>query len=241
MHLRSTQNGIALRRSSGAMSLVEMLIALGIVTVLAAMLFPAASKFRERSKTAKCANNLRIIGGAVFANASDNNGALVCAFPVGDLTHWLNILEPYLGGTSTNYDTGKRPAWQLCPSKVYKSPDRFSVGYGWNYLYFGLVPEGKDDWDSGSSGGGTRLGSIASPSQTIIVADSNDIKDPNNANGQPNILFYGSGRWCADSFARRHEGHGNYLFADGHVETLTPEQAWRDDDYLIKKFKPELK
>jgi len=241
MHFRSTQKGVAHLRVSTAMSLIEMLIAVGIVAVLAAMLFPVASKFQERSKTTKCANNLRNIGGAVFANASDNNGILICAFPVDGPIHWLNILEPYFGDTSEPFDSANRPSWQKCPSKTYKSPDRYSVGYGWNYLYFGYVPEGRDDSGSGSSGGGTRLGSIQSPSQTVLAADSADIKDPNNANGQGNLLFYASSRWTPDGFARRHQGDGNYLFADGHVETMTPEQAWRDDDFLLKKVKPDPK
>lgn len=56
-----------------AFSLVELLVALAIIAVLAAVLTPAAGSLIERGRAARCAGNLRQIGVAVQQYISEND------------------------------------------------------------------------------------------------------------------------------------------------------------------------
>lgn len=63
------------RRTAGssAFTLVEMLVALGIITVLAAILLPTVTAARRAAANTKCLSNLRQIGMAVAQYMSDND------------------------------------------------------------------------------------------------------------------------------------------------------------------------
>lgn len=61
------------QRAPGGITLVEVLTVITMITVLAAMIFPALSKARERARAASCMNNLKQIGLAfnMFIDAKD--------------------------------------------------------------------------------------------------------------------------------------------------------------------------
>jgi len=64
------------RRGRSGMTLIELLTVITIITVLAAMMFPALSKARERARAVSCMNNLRQIGLAFNMFVDDKNGKL---------------------------------------------------------------------------------------------------------------------------------------------------------------------
>ena len=51
-----------MRARSRGFTLIELLVVIGIIAVLAAILFPVFAKAKEMSKRAACASNLRQIG-----------------------------------------------------------------------------------------------------------------------------------------------------------------------------------
>jgi prepilin-type N-terminal cleavage/methylation domain-containing protein/prepilin-type processing-associated H-X9-DG protein len=69
----------SLHRNRRGFSLVELLVAIGIIALLIAILLPVLSKARRQANKTKCASNLRQLGIASVQYATDNGGWL---FPV---------------------------------------------------------------------------------------------------------------------------------------------------------------
>src|SRR5438093_991679 len=55
-------------------TLVELLVVIGIITILIALLLPVVKAVRERANRTKCASNLRQLGIALVQYAGDNKG-----------------------------------------------------------------------------------------------------------------------------------------------------------------------
>lgn len=55
-------------------SLIELLVVIGIIAILAAILFPMLTKTREKTKQTSCSNNAYQLGKAFAMYATDNGG-----------------------------------------------------------------------------------------------------------------------------------------------------------------------
>jgi len=101
--LRNTSNG---RRG---FTLVELLIVIGIITLLVAILMPALSKARRMARQIQCASNLRNLVNYTFMYGNENRGAV---------RTWNNITQVFdqLNATGANYkyDAGNGTLNNFC-------------------------------------------------------------------------------------------------------------------------------
>jgi prepilin-type processing-associated H-X9-DG protein/prepilin-type N-terminal cleavage/methylation domain-containing protein len=95
-----------------AFTLIELLVVIGIIAILAAILFPVFARAREKAREASCASNLHQIALGFIMYSQDNNGQMPfnrscigsCGCHVGtapgaagDATEgWMDIVMPYV-------------------------------------------------------------------------------------------------------------------------------------------------
>lgn len=208
----------------GAMSLIEMLVAIVVLAVLFALLFSAVRTPYERAQAAKCMSNLHSIGSALALFIQDNGRYPGAMTGISGMTYWHQALEQYMGTKKGNQNTDFSPYFQ-CPAKDAPAGDQM-LGYGWNYLGFGHWPESSGQWESNdymAQYWGVSPEKIENWG-AIVIGDNRDV----GMGGSPVFIYNSTG--AATAYAQRHYGGGNYLFADGHVE-------WLDAAGLVERVK----
>ena len=152
-------------------TLVELLVVIGVVSILIALLLPALNKARAVAQQIKCAAQIRNLGQAAFQYVADNKGWLpptwsACTANAGhtnaDFVHWqgpslFDLLYPY--GITTE-------AQRVCPTASLDAA---------NLVGASAVNPNRD---------------CSYYSNYIIM----------NANGQPGSYFASSGNWCPRTF-----------------------------------------
>lgn len=199
-------------RPSRGFTLLELLVVIAIIAVLAALLFPYLSRMSSRGLTAKCTNYMQQLGHAVMHYAADNEMTL----PV--TTHqrraggksWSITLQPYAEGT-------------LC----FRCPCDEDTERVYSYIINDFLtpnPAGAPDLDY------SKLARLENRRDVVLFTETaTEYKNADHlhlTNYQGNII---PPEALEQQIAvRRHQGAANYLFADGHVETLSWEQVLKN-------------
>ena len=194
-------------------TLIELLVVIAIIAILAAILFPVFAKAREKARQSSCLANMKQFGLGILSYAQDYDEMLCPNFSYGstgaNLQWWDDLIQPY----TKNYQI------LLCPSDSPSGSYNYARVLGQpNPLLFSYSANCNGGGGTGpmrSFGGACTLGDLLDPSNTILIAESNDIElntyltevDAYAANGIGNI-------------EKRHNNGSNWLFADGHTKWL---------------------
>ena len=219
-------------RHTHAFTLLELLVAVAIIGVLAAMILPAIGKGRQRAKETLCASNLRQIYIATTMYLTENDWRMFpFAQTVSEGRLWYFGLER---GYTIGTPEGTRPldktharlypyicsvgGIELCPSFDYRSSylklkfQGASYGYGINfYLLNKPFPKQNE-------------------SEVALFADCaqvNTFQPPASPSNPLLEEFYYVNAY-EKSAHFRHGKRANVVFCDGHVKAVAPSRGSLD-------------
>ena len=225
-------------------TLIELLVVIAIIAILAAMLLPALAAAKTKAKTIACVNNEKQIGLGYLMYAGDNNDYLpVAGQPIAGATviptEWYVEISPYFAKVGlSNATLNVVGTVVTCPSAnllalyaiaLYATdPNTNGIGgYGHNYPYMGYY-----DGDTNPKiYGRQKLSHITRPTETIF---NNDTMDPlpTDKSTHPSVEFFGYSyapvqipSYLPGHTYTRHGKGDNYVWADGHVQSMTWVQA----------------
>jgi prepilin-type N-terminal cleavage/methylation domain-containing protein len=125
------------------MTLVELLIVIGIIAVLAGLLFPVFTSVRERARITYCINNLKQVGAALHMYAQDHDGFVPPYTNVIDSSYLLpNSNDPNLFEAAYSSYTKSKQIW-YCPLDPYAGMNTLKLPEGpqpptWRASYWNL-------------------------------------------------------------------------------------------------------
>lgn len=237
------------RAARRGFTLIELLVVIAIISILAAILFPVFARARENARRTACMSNMKQLGLAFLQYTQDFDEQLpLNAANSGDVRpcSWDACIAPYAG---VKVQSGLPPMVYRCPSDISSNSRRsYSIPYGGNFSDGSAVfivrnrTEALPGAPSASVFIGEKLAAIPEPARTIMLAErpsspagvpNTDPSFVNNTFGTYSSSYVtgpgGSGSANSQDQARPgnpiHLGGWNYLFVDGHVKWMRPEQT----------------
>lgn len=197
-----------------AFTLVEILVVVGIIAILAAILFPAFSIARAKARSASCQSNLKQIGAAmamyigdherypyavdpadkyapnIWSGQADAQGVTIAEMELlpDAMNAYVQSAAVWKCPSDTGFDYPDDIPWQLDNEPTY--PKTCFEKYRTSYFFRTQLAFLKlsDDF-------------LANPSQI-------------------NVLFDATGDWHASGVLTWRDRRYNVLFADGHVKNI---------------------
>lgn len=167
-------------------TLVELLVVIGIITLLISILLPALSGARESARSVASLSNLRQLGNGLVMYVNENRGYYPRhSSPSSQVprTRWCDDIYPYMKDTEVYMSPHLTDDERLRMNKPFahtvdqttgaETPATIKFGgYGYNYQYLGnaRTPGGIAPFHANAS-------RMKASAQTIAVADTNGSKN----------------------------------------------------------------
>jgi prepilin-type N-terminal cleavage/methylation domain-containing protein/prepilin-type processing-associated H-X9-DG protein len=213
-------------------TLVELLVVISIIAILLAVLIPALQKARQQAQKIVCSSNMRQMGVALQCYFQERDYRL----PVGHSCnvsdpnqYWLKVLTKYL----------KQNLLFQCPSDTAKDfvdwskPLGSQSGKRWSSFMINALLDPHEGYDY--------LKKIKKPQNCIYVCEKPS--EPRWASVEhihPDLWFGNIKTAKANIAYDRHNKKSNYLFTDGHAETLKIEDtySWPGNCFWYPQYAP---
>lgn len=226
-------------------TLIELLVVIGIIAVLAGIIFPVFINAKDKARQTACMSNVRQMAMALAMYVSDNEAypGHYYRTPNNIRVRWFNAIQPY----HLAYDLFR------CPSVTDWEVGR-NLAYGYNYQYLGNARPSQE-------GGNMPVheADLITPSLTIAVCDSDGtgtgryapspsrnldrlgncgyIVDPPELPPRRGNEPAAGGRWSYPS--GRHNHGSNVAFCDGHAKWHRKEELYRDNTLWNGRGQPQ--
>ncbi len=221
-------------------TLIELLVVIGILAVLAAILFPVFIGSKQASKKTMCLSNMKQIGTSFIMYLSDHDGqyptcdndkAKITGRPPDPETpdengpperDWTITTQPYM----KNFDIFRCASDTSIKPKDPKNPD--------------LVNEYRSSYTvNGWSEYELKESAVSTPAGWVLLAERNNKTRPAKTWWMFYWWSWQPGVWppaespdptfkaSQDLAIGRHDGLSNWLFGDGHVKGLAFSKLWK--------------
>jgi prepilin-type N-terminal cleavage/methylation domain-containing protein len=205
-------------RARRGFSLIEVIVVLGIITILLGLLFPTLHGTRAASKAIACQSNMRQIGVAMAAYAAENHGWLFppdagnfnTLAPVGNRWFQFVLKSPTPRDPASTDMRDWTPPVMLCPA------DDETPGEHHSYVLNGHLVEKKVRYFSKKFGGNTTNTDVVVMGEKVTTEDDYYVETDGKGLSDYHIVV-------------EHHRHGlrlksNYLHLDLHVDNVEPKQ-----------------
>jgi prepilin-type processing-associated H-X9-DG protein len=219
-----------LRPGIRGISVFQVLIVLGVITVLLAIAFPIYSSVRKKAHKQVALDKVRMLGEAILTYANQNNGDLPDEDAPGKLTWsdiadakaknaWFNVLPKQLGKKSAaDYAETHELFYTdenilFLPGANYPDKKKFGTpmfAIAMNTKLERTEPDGKV--------ARAKLSDIGNPGRTVSFLEQGLLNENTTLDIQTKKDYDGAPKGSAKSFVGRYDNQGVLAFFDGHVE-----------------------
>jgi prepilin-type processing-associated H-X9-DG protein len=229
------------RHSTGAFTLVELLVVIGIIAVLVGLLMPALIGARKRANSVKCASNLRQIALTLNIYADRNKGWVPRDTTIGAIDHppWPLLVAALISAKKDDVSESDLPGIGVlqCPAHPL---DDLPSGYVVNAFRFDTSPNWSPD-------GPEKLVKFRPAAEIIWFLDCADFFPAPPADKIFDVQFHDvwDPRHLPDGVRHRisdnrHGNTANVLYVDGHVSVIHHGELTLEmlDDHLKEHATP---
>ena len=209
------------QKKQSGFTLIELLAVIAIIGLLASIMVPVVQSVRLSAQQTQCASNMRQLGVAMLTYANDHDMTLPETSHTAAVGRtWIYTLDDYLGNSDEV---------RICPADP-KGDQRLAAG-GTSYILnsFLFVPQ-MDPFGNTTGEPTNNLLAIDNPARTMmafICSDTTNLgvgNDHTHSRGWTSwpavVSDISPDRFTQNQAADHSAGASNYLFADGHVESI---------------------